>query len=198
MAVTTDRSARELTHARHDRVGPGPEPADAGPVGTTGRPVRVVAVAILLILVLTASLVVAVWFGIKAIQGFSAERGRINAIESAKVVATDLTTFDVGTAEADTRRLLATTTPEYAGAIEGDRESIIKTLHTAQARSTGTVTEAGVLSYDPRNDTAHVLVTVRARVANKWTHGDQARDYRMELTMVDKGDWLVDGVEFVG
>lgn len=198
MAVTTGRSARQLTHARPEGVGPGSEPAGAGPVATTGRPVRVVPVAILLTFALTASLVVAVWFGIKAIQGFSSEQGRINAIESAEVVATDLTTFDVGTAEADTRRLLATTTPEYAAAIEGDRDSIIKTLHTTQARSTGTVTEAGVLSYDPSTDTAHVLVTVRAQVANKAAPGGQARDYRMELTMVDKGDWLADGVEFVG
>ena len=42
------------------------------------------------------------------------------------------------------------------------------------------------------------LVTVRAQVANKTVPGGQARDYRMDLTMVDQGDWLVDGLEFVG
>ena len=176
-------------------------PASAGPVsaGTkTRRPKWVMPVGIVLVLVLIASLAAAVWFGIKAVHGFSAERGQANAVDAAKVVATKLTTFDAGTAEADTKALVAMATPLYAGALEGDQSSVIKSMHDNQARSNGTVTEAGVLSYDASSDVAHVLVTVRAQVANKTIPGGQARDYRMDLTMVDQGDWLVDGVEFVG
>jgi Mce-associated membrane protein len=174
--------------------------APAGPVaaGTTGRPKWIIPVAIVLILVLIGSVVAGVWFGIKTVHGFAAERGRAAAVDAAKIVATRLTTFDSGTAEADTKALLATATPVYAGALQGDQNSVIRAMHDTQARSNGTVTEAGVLSYDPGTDTAHVLVTVRAQVANKTVPGGQARDYRMDLTMVDQGDWLVDSVEFVG
>jgi Mce-associated membrane protein len=175
-------------------------PAPAGPVraGTTSRPKWVLPVGILLILVLIGSLVVGVWFGIKAVHGFSAERGRANALDAAKIVATRLTTYDVGTAEADTKGLLSAATPIYAGALEGDQNSVIKAMRTSQARSNGTVTGAGVLSYDSDANRAHVLVTVRAQVMNKTAPGGQARDYRLDLTMVDQGDWLVDNVEFVG
>jgi len=176
-------------------------PAPAGPVaasGSPGRPKWVIPVAVVLVLVLIGALVAGVWFGIKTVHGFSAERGRANAVEAAKIVATKLTTFDAGTAEADTKALLDSATPEYAGALQGDQGEVIKSMHQNQARSTGRVTEAGVLSYDAGTDTAHVLVTVRAQVANKTVPGGEARDYRMDLTMVDRGDWLVDSVEFVG
>ena len=86
----------------------------------------------------------------------------------------------------------------YADALQGDQNAVIKAMHDGQARSNGTITEAGVLSYDPDTDTAHVLVSVRAQVANKTVPGGQARDYRMDLTMVDQGDWLLASVEFVG
>lgn len=175
-------------------------PAPAGPLstGTASRPKWVVPVAGVLVLVLIASLIGAVWFGIKAAHGFGIERARSSAVEAAKVVATDLTTFDVGTADADLKRLLAATTPQYAAALQGDQDAVLKDMHADQARSTGTVTEAGVLSYDPDTDTAHVLVSVRAQVASKAVPGGQARDYRMEITMIDQGDWLADSVVFVG
>jgi Mce-associated membrane protein len=184
--------------SEHDNAVTAPAPAGSVVAGTTSRPPKwVVPVAIVLVLVLIAALIGAVWFGIKAVHGFSAERDRVNAVEAAKVVATDLTTFDTGTADADTKRLLATTTPEYAAALQGDANSVVSSMRTSQARSTGTVTEAGVLSFDPDTNTAQVLVSVRAQVANKSIPGGQARDYRMELTMVDQGGWLVDAVEFV-
>jgi Mce-associated membrane protein len=175
-----------------------PAPLGTTVAGTARRPKWVIPVAVLLVLVLIASLVVGVWFGIKAVQGFGDERARANAVDAAKVVATKITTFDAGTAEADTKALLATATPQYQGALEGDQGGVIKSMRDTQARSNGTVLSAGVLSYDPATDTAHVLVTVRAQVANKTVPGGQARDYRMDLTMVDQGDWLVDGLEFVG
>jgi hypothetical protein len=184
-----------------DHEGVETAPAPAGPVSagsTAGRPKWVIPVAVLLVVVLIGALVAGVWFGIKTVNGFSVERGRANAVDAAKIVATKLTTFDTGTAEADTKALLATATPLYAGALEGDQGSVIKSMHDNQARSNGTVTGVGVLSYDPSTDVAHVLVTVRAQVANKTIPGGQARDYRMDLTMVDQGDWLVDNVEFVG
>lgn len=176
-------------------------PALAGPVAAgakANRPKWVAPAAIGLILVLIGSLVVGVWFGIKAVHGFSAERAEANAVDAAKVVATKLTTYDSGTAEADMKALLATATPLYAGALQGDQGDVIKAMRNGQARSNGTVTEAGVLSYDPTEDTAHVLVTVQAQVTNKAVPGGEAREYRLELTMVDQGDWLVDAVEFVG
>jgi Mce-associated membrane protein len=177
------------------------DPAPIGPVTagpTPGRPTGVLPAAVILVLALVGSLVAGVWFGIRAVQAFGDERGMANAVDAAKVVATKLTTFDAGTAEADTKAMLSSATPVYAGALEGDQDPVIKGMRQAQARSNGTVTGAGVLSYNPGTHTAHVLVTVRARVSNKMLPGGQDRDYRMDLTMVEQGDWLVDNVEFVG
>lgn len=199
MAVTARRSARRLTAGEPGDVRT--EPAPVGPVAAgppPARPTWVLPVAVILVLALIVSLVAGVWFGIRAVQGFGDERARADAVDAAKIVATRLTTFDAGTAEADTKAMLAGATPLYAGALEGDQDPVIKGMRQAQARSEGTVTGAGLLSYNPGTHTAHVLVSVRARVSNKSLPGGQDRDYRMDLSMVDQGDWLVDGVEFVG
>jgi Mce-associated membrane protein len=151
-----------------------------------------------LALVLVGALVATIWFGIQTVNGFIAERGHAGALEAGKEVATNFTTFDVGTADADTKRLVAGFAPDYAAAFAEDGDTIMKNLHQGQVRSTGTVTEAGLLSYDGVTSTAHVLVTVRAQVASTAAPGGQAREYRMDLTMVDKGRWLANSVEFVG
>lgn len=176
---------------------PATSPAGAVSAGIAARPRWVVPVAIVLVVVLIGALVTVVWFGIKTAHGFGVERSRDHAVEAAKVVATRLTSFDSGTADADTAALIAATTPEYAAALHGDAGGVIKAMHQTQARSAGTVTEAGILSYDDTTHTAHVLVTVRAQVANKAVPAGQARDYRLDLTMVEQGQWLANAVEFV-
>lgn len=197
MAVATERSARQLMQTSHDDADTAAAPAAPVSAGSSARPRWVAPVAVVLVLVLLASLVAGIWFGIKAVHGFSVERSRDHALEAAKVVATRLTTYDSGTADADLKSLLATASPLYAGSLQGDQGGVIRSMRANQARSDGTVTDAGVLSYDPDTKTAHVLVSVRAKVANKAVPGGQDRDYRMEITMIDQGDWLADGVEFV-
>lgn len=182
--------------AQHEDVDAVPAPAGSASAGN--RPKWVVPVGIALTLVLVCALAATVWFGIRVVSGFMAERGITNAVEAAKVAAVNLTTFDSGTADADTKRLIDGSTAEYGSTFAGDQSTVVQNLHKGQVRSTGTVTEAGVLSYNSGTSTAHVLVTVRAQVANIAAPGGQARDYHFELTMVDQGKWLLNDVEFVG
>lgn len=179
MAVATDRSARELT-------------SEPGPSGS--RWVKPAAIVVLLTLV---SVLVAVgWFGVQAAQGFAAERARDNAVDAARTVAVNLTTLSAETAERDTARLLDSMTPTYAAGLEGDSGKVVTKLAEGQVSTSGTVTEAGMISYDPATETAKVLVTVRAQVRNAAAPQGVTRDYRIVLTMVDQGDWLADDVEF--
>jgi Mce-associated membrane protein len=151
------------------------------------------AASVALVVVLAAALVASVFFGMRAVKGFSGESGRANAIAAAREAATALTTFDAATADPDTQRLLTMTTPQLAAGFAGDKAAFVKSLRDGQIKMVGTVTEAGVISYE--SSTAHVFVTVRARVTRP-SSPPQVRDYRMELTMVDEGDWLVGAAEF--
>lgn len=171
--------------------------AKAGGAKPGRRPRWVLPTAIVLVIGLVGALVFAVWFGIKVVQGFGVEQARSNAVSAAKDVATNFTTYDVGTVEADAKRLLGGTTPAYAGTFDGNKDAFLKRVHDGQVKSAGEVTEAGLLSYDPTTDTARVLVSVRAQISSKDAAGGEGRDYRLEITMVDRGDWLADRVEFV-
>jgi Mce-associated membrane protein len=183
--------------AEHEDAEAGPVTTGSAPAAGGHRPKWVVPAALVLVVVLIGALVASIWFGTRVVRSFVAEQGRDHAVEAAKQMATNLTTFDSATAAADTKRLLDGTTPNYAAAFAGDEGEFLRGLHASQARSTGTVTEAGVLSYDPVTETAHILVTVRAQVANTAVPAGEGRDYRIELTMLERGRWLADQVEFL-
>jgi Mce-associated membrane protein len=151
-----------------------------------------IAVALLLVLAVASAGVVV--FGLKAASGFSTERGRTDVLAAARDVAARITTFDATSAEADTQRLLELTTPQFAQGFAGDKDGFIKLLRQGKTKMSGQVTDAGVLSYD--GEVAQVLVTVRAQITDVRTPQGQARDYRMELTMLDQGRWLANAVEF--
>lgn len=208
MAVATGRSGEPLTEdlsgidaEREPATGSDPAVSDAATSGapevdTTGadRPRWVVPTAIGLVVLLVGFLVVASFFGIRVVGGFADSMGRSNALDAAREVATNLTTFDAATAEEDIARLVETTTPAFAAGLDGDREAFIRSLREGKVKMTGTVTEAGVASYD--DDTAQVIVAVRSAVNSGG--GEQGRDYRLNLTMVHQGgSWLASKVEFL-
>jgi len=162
----------------------------------------VLPVAIALLVLLVGALVVGIWFGIKAVQGFSEVRGMSNAVSAAEQVAADFSTFDVATGDKDTERLLAGTTARYAAGFNGDKENFLKQLVAMQGRSKGTVLASGVANYDRLTGAVEVLVVVRAEVSTKDAPSGPPRIYRMELTMKDEswlpGGWKADAVEFRG
>lgn len=194
MAVAVERSARQVMTDGHDPV-PVAAPTGLAKAGPAGNPRWVVPTAIALVVALVGALVFTIWFGIKLAQGFGVEQGRSNALAAAKDVAVNFTTYDVGTAEADMKRLVAGFTPSLSG--EGAQNDVLAQVRKGEVKSTGEVTEAGVISYDPVGDVARVLISVRAQVSTREEPGGQAREYRMEMLMVNRGDWLADRVEFV-
>jgi Mce-associated membrane protein len=182
------------------------KPAEAGPATPTGgkpaadksgKPRWLLPTAVLLVIALVGALVATVWFGVKLAQGFAVEQARSNAVSAAKDVATNFTTYDVGNIDKDTQRLLAGTTPSYSASFDADKGGFLTRVKSGQVRSTGEVTEAGLSSYDPAANLARVLVTVRAQISSKDSPAAESRDYRLEITMVDTGDWLAQNVEFI-
>lgn len=180
--------------------------ADPAGAATPGAPTPaaspgwVAPAAVLLAVALVTAVVGATWFAVKAVQGFDAERGRDNAVSAAREVAESLTTYDVGTIEADTARLQAGLSTTFTASVEEDRRGVLEKVREGRAKSVGTVTEAGLVEYAAAGDRARVLVSVRAQVTTNELPGGQARDYRMELTMVDQsrwpGGWKAESVEF--
>lgn len=204
MAVATDRAARALVASENDAGDAVPDPT--GPAqaaggkpatGKAGRPRWLLPTAILLVVGLVGVLVAALWFGVKVVQGYAFEQSRSNAVSAAKDVATNFTTYDVGNIDKDAQRLLAGTTPSYAAGFDGSKGGFLNRVKSGQVRSTGEVTEAGLASYDPAAKLARVLVTVRAQISSKESPAAEARDYRLQITMVDSGDWLAQNVEFI-
>jgi Mce-associated membrane protein len=200
--MTADHDGDDAAHADAAPAPAGSAKAAPGKPGarksgSAQRPRWLVPTAIALVIGLVAALVATAWFGIKVVQGFSVEQGRSNAVSAAKDVATNFTTYDVGTVDADAKRLVEGVTPRYAAQFDSDKAGFLARVHSGQVKSTGEVTEAGVLSYDQATNTAHILVTVRATVASKEAPGGEARAYRLDITMIDTGDWRADRVEFV-
>jgi Mce-associated membrane protein len=196
MAVATHRPAGQVStavRAESDEETPAVDPH--GESAATGRPRWVVPAAVGLGVFLTALLVLVGVFGVQALGGAWADLGRGNALDAAEDAATSLTTFDNATAEADTQRFLDTTSTQFAQSFAGDRDGFVKSLHDGRVNMTGTVSDAGIVDYD--GNTAHVFVAVRAQVTDVQSPQTQARDYRMELTMVDDGGWKLDRIEFI-
>ena len=206
MAVVADRSAKQLNTSTPRRRTSAERPSTQGrhaierptPSDTTfdaGRPGWVKPTAMMLGVLLVGLLVVIAVFGSQAVGGLLTEWGRSNALDAAETAATNLTTFDAGSADQNTQRFLDTTSTQFAQGFLGDKGSFIKSLQDGKVSMTGKVVDAGVVDYD--GDTAHVFVAVRAQVSDSQSPQPHARDYRMEFTMVHDHGWKLDRIEFV-
>ena len=173
--------------------------ASPGAPGSAGsrRPRWVPPVGIALIVLLTVVLVAVIHFGMAAGRGFGTEHDRGKAVAAAQEAAVNMTTLDGTDAEADIQRLLASTTPDFAAGFAGDKDSFARKLRDNKVTMTGTVTAAGLVSYDGAKAT--VILAVRSHQAAA-TPGapDQDIDYRMLLDMQKLGGhWLASRAEFV-
>lgn len=192
MAVVAERSAEQLSTPKSVRPSGEGRHVLARSVARQGW---VAPTAIALGVLLGGLLVVIAVFGSQAAAGLLTEWGRSNALDAAETAATNLTTFDAAKADQDTQRFLDTTSAQFAQAFLGDKDSFIKSLRDGRVTMTGKVVDAGVVDYN--GDTAHVFVAVRAQVSDTENPQAQARDYRMDLTMVHDHGWKLGGIEFV-
>ncbi|HEY1968807.1 MAG TPA: hypothetical protein VGH89_12735 [Pseudonocardia sp.] len=197
MAVADDRATGSLIC-----------PSEPGhPAGTTeAAPSALTSVASrerrwrLTTLLLGAALVafstVALYFCAQAVSAFADQRGRDNALEAAKQLATSLTTFDYTHADEDAARIKASTTPNFANGFAANTPAFIKMLRAQQVKMTSEVTEAGVSSY--ASDRAHVLVAIESHTSDGQRPAPQTREYRMDISLIyQNGSWLADSAEFI-
>lgn len=163
----------------------------------TGLPVRsAVLFAVILGAVVVALLGASVWLGTTAQDGRTDDDAAQAALAAARQLAVDLITTDPERAEETFSRLSDAATGQFAQQLRSRSDTFAETLRTADVRSAGSVTEAGIEQVDARRAT--VLVSATSVVHNTAVPDGERRGYRMRLTLVNEGDrWLVSTLEFV-
>lgn len=122
---------------------------------------------------------------------------RAGAMQSARQLALDFTTYNHGTWDADAQRVLDGATGQFKEEFSAGSSSVKAEVVTNQATSKGDVKEAAVVSND--KDSAQVLVIVNAVVTNTAAKQGVERRYRIKLDMVrEKDRWLTADFQVVG
>lgn len=118
-------------------------------------------------------------------------------VEVGRQGALNLTTLDFEHADDDVKRILDSATGEFYDDFEKRSGPFAEVLKKTQAKSVGTITEAGLESVN--GDEGEVLVAVNVKTTNKADPGEQPpRFWRMRLTVQKFGDEAkVSKVDFV-
>ncbi|MGH3914569.1 MAG: hypothetical protein ACRDTC_14365 [Pseudonocardiaceae bacterium] len=141
-------------------------------------------------------LVLGLGLGWRLINTDTAESHREAALQTASQAADNLTSIDYRTADRDLQQVLDGSTAEFAEEFGISGPAFISVVKETQLVSRGEVTSAGVERVD--EESARVLVAVKASVSNAAAPQGTPRNYRMgvELVLLD-GRWLVSKVEFL-
>lgn len=125
-----------------------------------------------------------------------AQSHREAALQTARQVADNLTSIDYRTADRDVQQILDASTEQFAEEFGISGPAFISVVKETQLVSRGEVTSAGIERVD--DESARVLVAVKASVSNAAAPQGTPRNYRMgvELMFID-GRWLVSKVEFL-
>ncbi|MEB3020851.1 mammalian cell entry protein [[Mycobacterium] crassicus] len=125
------------------------------------------------------------WLGIRAYQSHQTELQRARLLQVVRQGAVNLTTIDYDHAESDVQRVLDSATGNFYDDFSRRSQPFIEVVKAAQAKSVGTVTEAGIESAGA--DETHVLVGVTVRTTNASGADQVPRSWRMRisLTQVD-------------
>ncbi len=137
------------------------------------------------------------WLGYRAYQARQAEHLRAMFVEVGRQGALNLTTLDFEHADDDVKRILDSATGEFYDDFEQRSGPFADVLKKTQAKSAGTITEAGLELVN--GDEGQVLVAVNVKTTNKSDPGEQPpRFWRMRLTVQKFGDEAkVSKVDFV-
>lgn len=125
------------------------------------------------------------WWGIRSYQSHQAELQRGLLLQAARQGAVNLTTIDYEQAESDVQRVLDSATGNFYDDFSRRSQPFIEVVKAAQAKSVGTVTEAGI-EIDGAEET-NVLVGVTVKTTNASGADQVPRSWRMRisLTQVD-------------
>jgi Mce-associated membrane protein len=122
---------------------------------------------------------------------------RAAAMQAARQLALDFTTYDYKTWDADTLRVLDDSTGQFKEEFTASTNTIKASVAENRATSKGDVKEAAVVSND--KDSAQVLVIVNAVVTNTAAKDGVERRYRIKLDLVRERDrWLTADFQVVG
>lgn len=140
------------------------------------------------------------WLGYRTYESRQLEAQRQLFLQVGRQGALNLTSIDWEHAEADVQRILDSATGTFYDDFEQRAGPFIEVVKQAQSKSVGTVTEAGLETGGAASDTqATVLVAVTVQTSNAGAPEQQARLWRMRVTVEDVGDdqVKVSNVEFV-
>jgi Mce-associated membrane protein len=136
------------------------------------------------------------WLGFRAHQSQQAQTQRSQFLQVARQGALNLTTIDWQHAEADVHRILDGATGEFYDDFAKRSQPFIEVLKKAQAKTVGTITEAGLESQTA--DSAQALVAVSVQTSNAGEAEQVPRAWRMRIDVQKVGDQVkVSNVGFV-
>jgi Mce-associated membrane protein len=160
-------------------------------------PYSAVRLAIIVGLVMVVALAgLAGWLGLRAYKSQQAAETRHLFLQVARQGALNLTTISYIEADDDIHRILDSSTGSFYDDFQKRSQPFIDVVKKAQAKSEGTVTEAGMESEE--GDQARVLVAVTVKTSNAGAEDQQPRLWRMRITVQKVNDGAkVSDVEFV-
>ena len=136
------------------------------------------------------------WLGFRVYQSHQAQAQRSQFLQVARQGALNLTTIDWQHAEADVHRILDGATAEFYDDFAKRSQPFIEVLKQTQAKTVGTITEAGLES--ETTDSAQALVAVSVQTSNAGEAEQVPRAWRMRINVQKVGDQVkVSDVGFV-
>jgi Mce-associated membrane protein len=139
---------------------------------------------------------VAGWLGYSAYQSHRSQEQSPMFLAVARQGALNLTTIDYTRAEADVQRILDSATGTFYDDFDKRSRPFIEVVKQAQAKSDGTITEAGIES--ERGDEARVLIAVSVNTTTSAAPSAAPRAWRMRISVQKVGAVAkVSNVEFV-
>lgn len=170
------------------------ETIDGNPRNGTRSPLRVAALAgILIVIALTA---LAGWRGWRAEATERDSASRALFLEVGRQGALNLTTIDFRSADSDVQRIVDASTGNFEEDFRTRSKAFIDTVKQAQSVTAGSISEAGIESAD--RSQAQILVAVTVKAENVADPKPKDRSWRMRITVQKVGAGAkVSNVEFV-
>ena len=136
------------------------------------------------------------WLGFRVYQSDHAEQERNLRLQVGRQGALNLTTISHTSVDADVKRILDSATGTFYDEFQARSQPFIDVVKEAQAKTEGTITEAGLESSE--GDQAQVLVALSVKMSNSGAADQPPRSWRMRITVQKVDDSAkVSNVEFV-
>jgi Mce-associated membrane protein len=136
------------------------------------------------------------WLGFRVYQSHQAQAQRSQFLQVARQGALNLTTIDWQHADADVHRILDGATGEFYDDFAKRSQPFIEVLKQTQAKTVGTITQAGLES--ETTDSAQALVAVSVQTSNAGEPEQVPRAWRMRINVQKVGEQVkVSNVGFV-